>query len=163
MITDLNLTLSGAIAQAASGTGVQTTMTGQTATGTNTSVLSTNTIDLGTARDIGKGEMLEVVVEVITAASGGTSVQFQLIQADDAALTTNVQVIVQTDAIAVATLVAGTQVPLHVSRVDPYPARRYLGLRYVFVGAVAAGAYFAGVVKSVADKQVNYANGFAVL
>lgn len=159
MILDNNLVFSGSITQGASGT----TFTGQTVTGTNTSVLSTNTLDLGSARDIGKGEPLEVVVEVTTAASGGTSVQFQLIQADDAALTTNVQVLVQTDAIAVATLVAGTQVPLHVDRVDPYPARRFLGIRYQLVGIVAAGAYFTTIVKNVADKNVYYPNGFSVL
>jgi hypothetical protein len=156
MIIDNNLILSGAISAA----GV---VTGQTVTGTNTSVLSTNTIDLGSARDIGKGEPLEVAIEVITAASGGTSVQFQLIQADDAALTTNVQVIVQTDAIAVATLTAGKQIPLHVDRVDPYPARRYLGVRYALVGTVAAGAYLSAVVKSIADPGTYYPNGFAVL
>jgi len=155
MITDALLQLSGGFSSGVA--------TGQTVTGTNTTVLSTNTIDLGSARDIGKGEMLEIAIEVITAASGGTSVQFQLIEADDAALTTNVQVIVQTDAIAVATLTAGVQVPLHYDRVDPYPARRYIGLRYALVGAVAAGAYWAAVVKNIADKQVNYANGFAVL
>jgi hypothetical protein len=155
MITDALLQLSGSYAA-----GV---LTGQTVTGTNTAVLSTNTLDLGVARDIGKGEMLEIAIEVVTAASGGTSVQFQLIEADDAALTTNVQVIVQTDATPVATLAVGVQVPLHVDRVDPYPARRYLGLRYQLVGAVAAGAYFAAIVKNIADKQVNFANGFAVL
>ena len=155
MIIDNNLILSGSISA-----GV---VSGQTVAGTNTSVLSTNTVDLGIARDIGKGAPLEVAVEVTTAASGGTSVQFQLIEADDAALTTNVQVIVQTDAIAVATLTAGTQVPLHYDRADPYVARRYVGLRYQLVGAVAAGAYFAAIVKDLADKQVNYASGFAVL
>lgn len=156
MIIDANTIFSGALSAA----GV---MTGQTVTGTNTSVLSTNTYDLGVARDIGKGAPLEVAIEVMTAASGGTSVQFQIIEADDAALTTNVQVVVQTDAIPVATLAAGVQVPLHIDRVDPYPARRYLGIRYVLVGAVAAGAYFAAIVKDLADKQVNYASGFAVL
>ena len=155
MLTDALCQLSGSI--------VGNTITGQSVTGTNTSVLSTNTYDLGVARDIGKGEALELAFEILAAPTGGTSVQFQLIQADDAALTTNVQVIVQTDAIPIASLPIGTQVPLHVDRVDPYPARRYLGARYVLVGAIASTSVFATVVKSVADKQVNYANGFAVL
>jgi len=156
MLLDANTILSGSLSAA----GV---IGGQTVTGTNTSVLSTNTYDLGVARDLGKGQALEVAIQVVTAASGGTSVQFQLIEADDAALTTNVQVIVQTDAIAVATLAAGVQVPLHYDRVDPYPARRYIGIRYQLVGAVAAGAYFANITTTIADKQVNYASGFAVL
>lgn len=156
MILDANTILSGALTAA----GV---VTGQSVTGTNTSVLSTNTYDLGVARDLGKGAALEVAIETIVAASGGTSVQFQLIEADDAALSVNVQVIVQTDAFPVATLVAGTQIPLHVDRVDPYVARRYIGLRYQLVGAVAAGSYFAAVALNIADKQVNYTSGFAVL
>jgi len=161
MIIDNNAILSGSVTNAAGSAG--TVIAGQTVTGVGTSVLSTNTYDLGVARDIGKGEALEVAIEVTTAVVGGTSVQFQIIQADDAALSVNVQVIVQTDAIPVASLVLGAQIPVHVDRVDPYPARRYLGVRYVQVGTVTAGGYFAAIVKSVADKQVNYANGFAVL
>ena len=154
MLTDALTTLSGSI--------VGNVITGQAVNGAG-NILSTNTYDLGIARDIGKGEALELVIETVTAASGGTSVQFQLIQADDAALTSNVQVINQTDAIAVATLTAGKQISLHVDRVDPLTAKRYLGVRYVLVGAVAAGAYFGAFVKSIADPQVNFANGFAVL
>lgn len=154
MLTDALATLSGSI------TG--NVIAGQAANGAG-NILSTNTYDLGVARDIGKGEPLEVAIEVLTAPTAGTSVQFQLIQADDAALSVNVQVIVQTDAIPIASLPAGTQVPLHVDRVDPYPARRYLGLRYVNVGAIATASYFATIVKAIADKQVNYPNGFAVL
>lgn len=161
MILDNNAILSGSVTNAAGSAG--TVIAGQTVTGAGTSVLSTNTYDLGIARDIGKGESLDVAIEVTTAVVGGTSVQFQIIQADDAALTTNVQVINQTDAIPIASLVLGAQIPVHVDRVDPYPARRYLGVRYVQVGTVTAGGYFAAIVKSVADKQVNYPNGFAVL
>lgn len=155
MITDGFLILSG--------TATDSGITGQAVTGTNTSVTSTNVIDLQVARDLGKGAALEIVIEVVTAASGGTSVQFQLVEADDAGISTNVQVIVQTDAIAVATLAAGVQVPLHWDRVDPYSARRYIALRYQLVGTVAAGAYYASVNVNVPDKQVNYTSGFVVL
>lgn len=154
MITDALCQLSGSI--------VGNTISGQAVNGAG-SILSTNTYDLGVARDIGKGEALEMIVEVLTAPTAGTSVQFQLVQADDAALATNLQVIVQTDAIPIASLPAGTQVPLHVDRTDPYPARRYIGARYVNVGAIATQSLFTTIAKSVADKQVNYPNGFAVL
>ena len=162
MIIDNNLILSGSVSG--------NTWTGQTVTGTNTSVLSTNTIDLAPLTiggnqpiDMGQGESLEVLIEVTTAASGGTSVQFQLIEADDAALTTNVQVIVQTDAIAVATLTAGTLIPLHYDRAAPYAPRRYIGLRYQLVGAVAAGAYIGTIVKNVQDaKNIYFNSGFSI-
>lgn len=154
MITDALCQLSGSI-----NAGV---VSGQAVNGAG-NILSTNTYDLGVARDIGKGEPLEAVFEILTAPTVGTSVQFQIVQADDAALTTNLQVIVQTDAIPIASLPAGTQIPLHVDRVDPYPARRYLGARYVNVGAIATQSIFGAIVKSVADKQINYASGFTVL
>jgi predicted RecA/RadA family phage recombinase len=137
--------------------------TGQTVTGTDASVLSTNTYDLGVARDIGKGEPLDVAVHVVTAAAGGTSVRFQVIQADDAALTSNVQVIVQTADIPVATLVAGASIPLTIDRVEPFGAKRYLGMRYVTVGAVSAGAYWAAITHDISDRQVNYPGGYTVL
>ena len=147
-----------------------TTLTGQTVTGTNTSVLSTNTMDLGPLAlggnqvgDVGAGESLEIAIGVTTAAAGGTSVQFQLIQADDAALTSNVQVINQTDAIATATLTAGAVIPLHWDRAAPLTPKRYVGVRYVIVGAMSAGAYTAMVVKSVADvKSIYFKSGYAV-
>lgn len=155
MITDALLQLSGGFSSGVA--------TGQTVTGTNTTVLSTNTVDLGSARDIGKGEEIFVDIETITAASGGTSVQFQFVEADDAALSTNLTVLGQSDAIPVATLVAGARHLLRIPRTEPYAARRYVGLRYALVGAVAAGAYWAAIVKDPSDKQVNYANGFSVL
>lgn len=154
MIIDNYLVLSGTVAP----TGV----TGQTVTATGATT-STNVIDLGIGRDIGKGAVLEMAIEVVTAPVGGTTVQFQLVEADDAAISVNVNVIVQTDAFPIASLPVGTQVPLHWDRVDPYLARRYIALRYQLVGAFSAGAYFAAIVRELADKQVNYASGFAVL
>lgn len=156
MLLDANTILSGSLSAA----GV---ITGQTVTGTNTAVLSTNTYDLGVARDIGKGEPFEIAIQVTIAPVGGTTVGFQLIQADDAALSVNVGVIVQTDAIPIASLTVGKQVPLHYDRVEPYVARRYVGLRYQLVGTFSAGAYFANFAKSIADPGTYYTNGFAVL
>lgn len=155
MLLDANTILSGSLSAA----GV---ITGQTVTATGNTT-STNVYDLGVARDIGKGEPFEVAIEVTVAPAGGTTVQFALVQSDDAAVTVNPQVIVQTDAIAIASLTVGKQVPLHYDRVDPYPARRYISLRYVLVGTFSAGAYFAAFVKSIADPGTYYANGFAVL
>ena len=155
MITDLLATFSGT----STGSGI----TGQTVTGTSVAVLGTSSYDLGVARDIGKGEPMNIAFEVVTAASGGTSVQFQYVQADDAALSTNLEVLGETDAIPVASLTAGTQIVLPVPRVEPRNARRYVGVQYNLAGAVAAGAYFAAMVHDVSDKQQSYASGFSVL
>ena len=163
MIIDNLLVLHGSISAA-------NAISGAAANGAG-NVLSGNTIDLGPlsigsnqAGDVGAGEALEIAISVITAPTAGTSVQFQLIQADDAALTTNVQVINQTDAFAIANLPAGTLVPLHWDRAAPYAPKRYVGLRFVNVGAIATATYFAAVVKNVQDiKNLFYRTGIAVI
>jgi hypothetical protein len=93
-------------------------------------------------------------------------VQFQLIQADDAALTTNVQVINQTDAFAYTVLTAGTVVPLVWDKTAPYTPKRYVGVAVV-VGTAAltngTGQFFAAVVKDVQDvKNIYYKSGFSL-
>lgn len=162
MILDQNLFLSGAVSAA----GV---LSGQAANGAG-NILSTNTIDLGPltiggnqAGDTGAGEQLYVEFSVLTAPTVGTNVQFQLIQADDAALTSNVQVLNQTDAYPIASLPAGTLVPLNLDPAAPYTPKRYLGVRYVNTGAIATFSVVAAIVKNVQGlKNLYYKSGFAV-
>ena len=124
MIFDAALVLSGAIG---GGSGA---MSGQAANGAG-NILSTNTIDVGPLplggnqnTDLGTGTALQLAVRVLSAPTVGTSVQFQIIQADDGALTSNVQVLGQTDAIPIASLPAGTQVVVPMPRPAPYPVKR---------------------------------------
>lgn len=138
----------------------------QAVTGTG-NILSTNAIDMGVAgtvakdgaavyHDLGRGgEDVEVFAQVVADCVGGTSLTFQLVMADDAALTTNLSVVQQTDAIPLATLKAGYQ-----ARFSCLPAglsKRYLGMRYVAAGTFTAG----GKVTSglVADRQTNVSIG----
>lgn len=163
MILDNLLVLCGAISAA----GV---VSGQAMNGAG-NVLSVNTVDTAPltiganqSGDTGAGEALEVIFNVLTAPTVGTNVKFQLIQADDAALSVNVQVINQTDDFAIAALPAGTLVPLHWDHAAPYPGKRYFGARVVNTGAIATLSVFAAVVKSVQDlKNLNYKSGYAVL
>lgn len=164
MIIDALLQFSGSVNPTA----------GQLVTSTGNTV-STNVLDLAgvgtgnTARDIGQGEGLEIAVEILqTLTSGGAAtVQIQLVEADDAAISTNVNVIVQTDAYAYTSLTAGTIIPLHWDRAAPYQARRYIALRYV-VGTAAltngTGQFFATTVKNIQDKGNNtlFNSGFSV-
>lgn len=159
MILDAELLLSGAV----SASGV---LTGQAVNGAGT-FLSANTIDIAPAignqpGDTGVGEDLYVEFSVQTQPTGGTSVQFQLIQADDAALTTNVQVICQTDAYPIAALTPGIVVPLGFDPAAPYPPKRYVGARYVNTGAIATFSVVAAVVKNVQLAQRNYRSGYTV-
>jgi len=163
MIFDALLQVSGGMTAAGA-------MFGQAVAGTNTSVLSTNTIDMGPPMmngvpgqlgDIGSGETLEVSFTVLTAPTGGTSVQFQLIQADDAALSVNVEVLVQTGAIPIASLPAGSPVVLPAAHAAAYAPRRYIGTRYVLVGAIASMTVFAGLVKNVQNKPL-FKGGYGI-
>jgi hypothetical protein len=145
-------------------------LTGQAVT---TTAVSTNTLDtaplaLGgnTPNDIGRGEPLSVAISTLIAATaaGAATVNFELIQADDAALTTNVETIVQTGPIGKATLVLGALVHLRYDRAAPLAARRYVGVRYtVGTGPLTAGSFAAAIVKDPADIANIYGkSGFAV-
>lgn len=136
------------------------------------STLGTNTLDLAPLTlggnqpgDTGAGEDLTVVFSILAAPLTATTIQFQLIQADDAALTSNVQVINQTDAFPIASLPIGTLVPLGVDPAAPYVPKRYLGVRYIGTGsAVTALSVTAALAKDPQGlKNILYKSGFAIL
>lgn len=163
MILDSNNLLSGAYSAA----GV---LTGQavTATAVSTNTYDTAPLTLGgnTPNDIGRGEPLEIAISTLVAATaaGAATVNFELIQADDAALTTNVETLVQTGPIPKATLVVGALVGLHYDRAAPLAPRRYIGVRYtVGTGPLTAGTFSAAIVKNIADIANIYGkSGFLV-
>ena len=98
--------------------------------------------------DLGVGDPTAISITVLSAPTVGTSVQFQLIQADDPALSVNVQVIVQSDAFPIASLPIGAVAYLRVDQAAPYVAKRYIGLRFVNTGAIATASYFGSIVKN---------------
>lgn len=163
MILDNFALLSGAYSAA----GV---LTGQavTATAVSTNTYDTNPATLGgnTPNDIGRGEPLEIVISTLVAATaaGAATVNFELIQADDAALTVNVETIVQTGPVAKTSLTLGALVALHYDRAAPLAARRYIGIRYtVGTGPLTAGTFSAAIVKNIADIANIYGkSGFLV-
>lgn len=156
MYIDNNLLVSGSVSAA----GV---VAGQNVFSAGTSVLSTNTIDLLQARDMGEGADLFGRFEYTTAAAGGTSIEHQIIVADDAALTTNVTVIGTTGAIPVAQLTAGARFACDINPRLASKGQRYMGARYVSVGTTTAGAVMGDVGIEVQDGQKFYPAGFAVL
>lgn len=156
MYVDNNLVLSGGVSAAGA-------ISSQTVTGTNTSVLSTNTVDLSQVRDIGEGTEVLIRSQVMTAVVGATSIEIQAITADDAGLTTNVTVIGSTGAIPVASLTAGARFVAELNPRIASKGQRYIGARYVIVGAGSAGAFFTDFGLEVQDGQKFYPNGFAVL
>lgn len=153
-----------------SGTIVGNTVTGQSLVGAAATTTSTNVVDLAgvgtgnTARDIGAGQQLEIAVEVVQAFAGGTSMQVSLVMADDAAISVNVETILMEAALPVASLTAGTIIPIHVDRAAPLPAKRYMALQYTTVGTMTTGSVVAAMVENVQDKGNNtiFNSGFAV-
>lgn len=145
-------------------------LTGQavTATAVSTNTFDTNPLTLGgnQPNDYGRGEPLEIAIStlVAAAAAGAATVNFELIQADDAALSVNVETLVQTGSIPIARLTLGALVPLHLDRAAPYAPRRYIGVRYtVGTGPLTAGTFSAAIVKSVQDIANIYGkSGFVV-
>lgn len=104
--------------------------------------------------DQGMSAELDLLVQIITTVTSGgaATIQFQLVMADDAALTTNLVVLQSTDVIALATMVAGYQfrlgVPVGITK-------RFWGVQYIIgTAAVTAGAFTASVVPR-GGKQTN--------
>jgi hypothetical protein len=120
---------------------------------------STNTVDLGVARDIGDAvtDQLMLLCEVVTPfTSGGSAtlqVQFQT-SPDNAIWST----LAQSDAIPVAALVQGYKfLPGEL----PGGTSRYVRLNYVVgTAAMTGGALTSGLVPSL-DVQPVYPRGYA--
>lgn len=120
--------------------------------------LSTNTIDLGSpgspvvggiVSDVGRGMPLEVICQITeTFTSGGAAtVQAQLVMADNAALSSNLTILDETPAIALATLIAGYQFRLRA--IPQGITKRYLGMRYVIgTATTTAGEITSGLALS---------------
>ena len=127
--------------------------------------VSTDTIDLSVARDIGEGEELYMhfaVTEAFTAA-GAATLTFQVIGSTAANLGSPV-VLGSTGPIALADLALGKR---HAVRINPSIASlgyRYLGANYdVATGPMTAGKITADVVNTIQDGQKFYASGFSVV
>jgi hypothetical protein len=126
-----------------------------------TTAVSTNTIDLVAARDMGEGHNLFMNFAVTTAMAGGTSVKFEVISSANANLSSPT-VIGSSDAVVTAALTAGKNVAVAINPQIASNGDRYLGARYTVVGTYTAGKVTADIVETVQDGQKYYASGFTV-
>lgn len=126
-----------------------------------TTAVSTNTIDLSIARDMGEGHNLFMNFAVTTALAGGTSVKFEVISSASADLSSPT-VIGSSDAVVSASLVAGYNTAVRINPQIASKGQRYLGARYTIVGTYTSGAVTADVVETVQDGKKFYASGFTV-
>jgi hypothetical protein len=111
---------------------------------TTGSAASTDIIDLGSTRDIGSGEVLEVIVVIDqTFTSGGAGTLDVKLQTDTAVGFGTVVTLLSTGATALASLTAGAAIARW--RV-PRGVLRYLRLQYVVATAdMTAGTITAGI------------------
>ena len=126
-----------------------------------TTAVSTNTIDLSVARDVGEGTSLYMNFAVTEALANGTSVKFEVISSAAANLGTPT-VIGSTDAILTAALTLGKNVVVRINPDIAGKGQRYLGARYTIAGTFNAGKVTADVVETIGDGRKFYASGFTV-
>ena len=126
-----------------------------------TTAVSTNTIDLSVARDMGVGTTLYMNFAVTEALANGTSVKFEVISSAAANLGSPT-VIGSTDAILTAALTLGKNVVVRINPDIAGKGQRYLGARYTIAGTFNAGKVTADVVETIGDGRKFYASGFTV-
>jgi hypothetical protein len=127
-----------------------------------TTAVSTDTIDLSVARDIGEGGDLYMNFAVTTALAGGTSVKFEVITSAAANLGSPT-VIGSTDAIVTASLVAGYNTAVRINPQIASLGQRYLGARYTISGTYTSGKVTADVVTDIQDGRKFYPSGVTVV
>jgi hypothetical protein len=158
MILDQNLIVSGTVG----GTAVSPTITGQAITAT---AVSTNTVDLTTARDLFEGnDLVKLRVMLPAAFNTLTTLTIEIIVASDAALTTNIKVVGSSGAIPLASLTLGALFAIEGNAQIGSTNQRYLGARYTVGGSnPTLGQVLADFGMEVQDGKKFYASGFAVL
>lgn len=105
--------------------------------------VSTNSIDMLVAnRNLGRGGGLRMYINADVTFTGGTSVQPQIIESDNADLSSPT-VLLTGPARAEAALVAGRVV---WDTLMPDTSKKYVGVQYVNVGTHTAGALSAHIV-----------------
>ena len=127
---------------------------------TSTAV-STNTVDLGVARDMGEGTALYMNFALTEAFANGTSVTFEVITSASANLGSPT-VIGSSDAILTAALTLGKNVAVRFNPEIAGKGQRYLGARYTIAGTFNAGKVTADIVETIGDGRKFYASGFTV-
>lgn len=129
--------------------------------------VSTNTIPLGNARDIGPGEQLfaNITVDEAATAAGAATVTFEVITSALADLSSPTVVAatgpIGKDALTVGRDPINIAIPPHISQEN---GEAYIGVRYtVATGPLTAGKFTCYLSNSADSKQKSYPSGFAVL
>ena len=142
-----------------------------------TSDLSTYSVDLsvpdGTGgvagqdngyRDLGEGKELFAVFTIVEAVSAGTSVTFDVVGADNAALSTNLITIASSSAVTRASgdLALGKQIVVALPPKIGSLGKAYIGAKYTVAGDASGGTgkVTADIVEAIQDGKKFYKSGF---
>ena len=126
-----------------------------------TTAYSTDTIDLGVARDVGEGTTLYMNFALTEAFANGTNVTFEVVTSANANLSSH-DVIGSSATLATAALTLGKNIVVTFNPDIAGKGKRYIGARYVVTGTMNAGKVTADVVETIGDGQKYYASGFTV-
>lgn len=122
------------------------------------------TITPNTRLDVGAGEPMWLLVSTqatVTDSGSDATLVVTLETADNAALSTNAEVVASTATLAFAAFAtAGTR--FWAIRLPSYAYRRYLGLRYTVASGPFTGGAFDAVLVKDGDFQRYYKSGFTV-
>lgn len=122
----------------------------------NDTQLSAN---VNTFRDLGGGDPMWLVIDWITAPTGGTSVDMQLITSASSSLSSPATMY-DFGVVAIANLPKGTRQLVKLPRSASW--LQWIGLQAVTVGTMATGAYVAWLGKDVDAVVQGYASGFSI-
>ena len=126
-----------------------------------TTAVSTNTVDLSVARDMGEGTTLYMNFAITEALANGTSVTFEVITSASANLGSPT-VIGSSAAIVTTSLTLGKNIVVTLNPDIAGKGQRYLGARYTIAGTFNAGKVTADIVETIGDGKKFYASGFTV-
>jgi hypothetical protein len=137
-------------------------LTFSTAQVVTVTAVSTDNIDLSSARDVFEGESVYVQIGVDVTAVG-SNVEFELIQSATANMASPT-VIGGTGEIPVAQLTAGSTFILKGRPQIGSVGQRYIAVQYrVVTGPLTAGSFSSSIVIDMQDGRKYYPSGFSVL
>lgn len=143
----------------------------QNVSGAAGSTVSTDVVDVqapgAQTRDLGSGEPLYGLFWISGEnMAGGTTLDMQLVVADNEALSVNLTVLASTGAVPLAELVVGARFMLQLPKMlrPPFLGRRYLGARYTRVGTFTNNnaRISCAIMRDVEDLNKFYASGYAI-